>query len=140
MNQKITVALLGILIVSGCAASAWWSKKYTDGHILARVIYDEATKLADGLSRKEDFVPLLRNADTIFTETDGTAVTVRDAAFTILAEADEAEMPVNWAKVKFIYSCTVNDVLYRVHIPVLSDNDFAQVIRVIQQPSPPDRR
>lgn len=140
MVNNLVCILLVSLIGSASTGSSWWSKQYTDGHELACIIYDEALKLSNDTSKKDEFVHLLSNKEIIFTETNGSTVTVRDVAFTVLDEAGLAEQPVKSAKVKFIYSCTINDSLYRSHIAVLNDDDFARIIKSIQKSALPERQ
>ena len=126
-------------MLAGCATPPWYVQQYADGHKLARVVYEEATALETGHSRVESLLPLLVNTNAVFREVDGSTVTIRDVAFTILQAAGEVELPDtdNPTRSKFIYCCTENgELLYRAHIPVLSEDGFQKTIETIQQLRP----
>ena len=131
----------GVSILFGCStgysATPWHIHKYTNGHDVARVIYDQATLLSEEHLETSTLIPLLSCTNVIFTEDDGTGITVRDVAFTILQASDVIGLPEGPTRSKFI-SCykSGEEVFYRAHIPVISEEGFRKTIETIQQAGP----
>lgn len=124
---------VGALIVAGCVSVPWYARSYRDGHVLARIVYDEGSALTAGRTTAADYVPLLTNTTVLFRDADSTAITVRDLAFAILYAAWEVELPEGSAPSKLI-SCYTKDgkLLYRAHVPLISDQGFQKTIEAIR--------
>ena len=134
-TMKSIIAGLSILVACSAAYSAtpWHIQNYTNGHDVAKVIYEQAAFLSENHLRSSALIPLLSCTNVVFTETDGTGITVRDVAFTILLATDVVGLPEGSTSSKFIYChASGTDIFYRAHIPVISDEGFTKTIETFQ--------
>lgn len=105
-----------------------------DSEALAAFIWSGESRLRKGQVKPPDLVPLLRDSKVIFVDDDGTSVTVRDVAYTMLDEADIVKPPAKGHRCKVICGCKVDGEWARTRIQQLSDDDFEAAIKAIQQP------
>jgi len=121
---------LAAAAVTGCASIPWQARAYPDQASVGRLLFDQTTKLQSGRLRPTDLLPALQDRRSLFAD-DAQRIAVRDIAVGILDEAGVVGFPSGAAPV-FICSCKVGDEGYRFHVPLISEEEFAQIITAIQ--------
>jgi hypothetical protein len=132
VRKLILVAVVAFLLSAGFTAAPWQKQTYRANNAVARVIRDQAKKLSDGKLSAAKMVPLLRDKTVLIVEEDGTAVTVRDLAVTMLDEAGKIGWPVTSRRTKLICGCKVGGQWVRYYVPALTDKDFRAIIRTVR--------
>jgi len=100
---------------------------------LAAAICSGSSRLTSGQVKPSELIPLLRDRREIFVDDDGTAVTVREMAFTMLEDADIVKLPFKKYSNKLICGCEIKGEWNRVHVLTLTDENFETVIKIVQQ-------
>ena len=89
---RVAAVTLSAGAVLAATQAAWWQRRYTDAPKLACAVYGQMRRFersqssAETMQLRREFAPLLLNTDPIFTDKDGTVVTVRDAAADVVEE------------------------------------------------------
>ena len=133
--MKYLAILLMHGLLAGCASTPWQARIYPDHESIGCVLFEQITRLETGKLRPVDLVPALQDNRVLFVDEYGIRVTVRDIAFGILDEAGIEGIPHGSAPV-FICGCKVGNEWYRYHVPHLTDDEFDQAIKTIQQSGP----
>ena len=100
---------------------------------LAAAICSGSSRLERGQVKLVELLPLLHDQRVIFVDDDGTVVTVRDMAFTMMENADIVKLPFKKIPGKLICGCEVKGEWNRVHVLTLTDENFGVVIATILQ-------
>ena len=100
---------------------------------VAAAICSGSSCLERGQVKLAELLPLLHDQRVIFVDDDGTAVTVRDMAFTMLEDAAIVKLPFKQISNKLICGCEIKGEWNRVHVLTLTDENFGVVITAIQQ-------
>jgi hypothetical protein len=132
VRKLVLVAVVAFLLSAGFSAAPWQKQTYRANTAVARVIRDQSRQLSTGKLSAAKMVPLLRDKTVLFVEEDGTQVTVRDLAVTMLDEADKIGRPVTSKRTKLICGCKVGGHWVRYYVPTLTDKDFKAIIRTVR--------
>lgn len=132
LPRQTFVLLAGVLgvVVQACTATDRWVRSYDDPAELAQAICDEVVHLETERPRAARLAPLLEDRRVLYAgepDVDEAvrAVTVRDAAYSILDGAGLLPPDLGDRAVKLIAACQVDSETARIHIPILDDRDFA---------------
>jgi hypothetical protein len=118
------------------ATVQWHKAGLADSESLAAAICSGSSRLERRQLKPTDLVPLLRDESVIYRDDDGTWVTVRDMALTMLADAAIVKLPFKQIPNKLICGCEIKGEWHRVHVLTLTDENFGVVITTIQQALP----
>jgi hypothetical protein len=130
----ITLAAVAVLAAS---KPEWWQKHYASAPALACAIYQETRRFersqssAETMQLRRDIAPLLGDTNPIFRDSDGTVVTVRDAAADIIDEFNDPRFRVAASQhpAKLIACCPLpkEHDCARIHVAVYADAEFAEL-------------
>ena len=144
LARALAICLSAVVLTA--AGLTWWQKQYPDAPALACAIYDQRLRFEHAQkhhdkqelrSLQTEFVALLSNKQSIFRDTDGTEITVRDAAADVLDELGDSAYWVTTEKraVKLVACCPLpqeNDCA-RIHVTSYTDQDFAKLRQRLAQ-------
>lgn len=114
------------------ATVQWHKAGLADSEALAAAICSGSSRLEKRQVKPTELVPLLRDESVIYKDDDGTCITVRDMALTMLGTAAIVKLPFKKYSNKLICGCQIQGEWHRVHVLTLTDEQFEVVIRVIQ--------
>ena len=132
MTSKLFLVLLS-LSIAGCRSVPWQERVHADRQDVARVLFDGMERRVEGKLDLIELASSLQDTRVVFTEDDGTEVTVRDLAYEMLYDAGIVGLPGGHRSCKLICGCTVRGEWYRFHVTKLTEGDFQVVAKEAQQ-------